>query len=86
MKLFLSVHLGRLGDLVTAIQGPAGTLIGADAADDGDWQSATFLGQWSSRIGGGTDDIQRNTIGDKVLGLPPEPRVDKGIPFRDIPS
>ena len=85
MKLFLSVHQGRLGDLVTAIQGAAGTLLGPDAVDDGYWQSATFLGQWSSRIGGGTDDIQRNTIGDKVLALPPEPRVDKGVPFRDIP-
>lgn len=86
MKLFLSEHLGRLGDLVTAVQGPAGTLIDADALDEGYWQSGSFLGQWSSRIGGGTDEIQRNTVGDKVLGLPAEPRVDKGVAFRDIPS
>ena len=43
------------------------------------------VGQWSAKIGGGTDEIQRNTIGEKVLALPPEPRVDKNIPFRDIP-
>ena len=51
----------------------------------GFWQNQ-FLGQWMSRIGGGTDQIQRNTIGEKVLQLPPEPRVDKGIPFKDVPQ
>jgi hypothetical protein len=45
-----------------------------------------FLGQWSAKIGGGTDEIQRNTIGEKVLAMPAEPRVDKNVPFRDIPK
>jgi alkylation response protein AidB-like acyl-CoA dehydrogenase len=85
MKLLLSEHLGFIGDLVTGMQGAAGMLSGDDAADRGRWQSA-FLSQWASRIGGGTDQIQRNTVGEKVLGLPPEPRLDKGIPFRDIPK
>jgi hypothetical protein len=56
-----------------------------DAIDHGRWQME-FLGQWSARIGGGTDQIQRNTIGEKVLRLPPEPRVDKNVAFRDIPG
>ena len=43
-----------------------------------------FLNQWSIRTGGGTDQIQRNVIGERTLALPVEPRVDKAIPFREI--
>jgi hypothetical protein len=57
-------------------------LSGADAPDAGAWQHA-FLNQWTARLGGGTDNIQRNSLGERVLGLPAEPRVDKDVPFKD---
>ncbi len=85
IKLLVSEHLASIGDLVLGLQGPAGMLYEADAVAGGRWQ-LDFLVQWGSRIGGGTDEVQRNTIGEKVIGLPPEPRVDKGIAFRDIPG
>jgi alkylation response protein AidB-like acyl-CoA dehydrogenase len=83
MKLFLSQHVSLTGDLVMAITGAHGMLAGHSAVDEGRWQNV-FLNQWASKIGGGTDQIQRNTIAERVLGLPAEPRVDKDVPFADL--
>ena len=64
-------------DLAIDVVGPDGL------ATDSDWFYLTsFLPGLKSA--GGTEQILRNTIGERVLGLPPEPRLDKGIPFSEL--
>jgi alkylation response protein AidB-like acyl-CoA dehydrogenase len=65
------------GDLLADVVGP-------DAlAEDSEWAyMIAFLPGLKSA--GGTEEILRNTVGERVLGLPPEPRLDKGIPFSEL--
>ena len=69
----------KAGDLIADVVGP-------DAlAQDSEWAyMISFLPGLKSA--GGTEEILRNTIGERVLGLPPEPRLDKGIPFSELRS
>ena len=69
----------KAGDLIADVLGP-------DAlAEDSEWAyMISFLPGLKSA--GGTEEILRNTIGERVLGLPPEPRLDKGIPFSELRS
>ncbi len=83
LKLVVSALYETGGSLVVDLQGPGGTLIGEDAPFGGKFQDL-FMGQWAPRIGGGTDQIQRNIIGERVLGLPGDVRADKDVPFREL--
>ncbi|MBV9421889.1 MAG: acyl-CoA dehydrogenase family protein [Solirubrobacterales bacterium] len=62
----------------------AADVIGPEALDaDSDWSYLiSFLPGLKSA--GGTEQILRNTIGERVLGLPAEPRLDKGMPFSEL--
>jgi alkylation response protein AidB-like acyl-CoA dehydrogenase len=61
-------------------------VVGPDALDpENEWSYLiSFLPGLKSA--GGTEAILRNTIGERVLGLPPEPRLDKGVPFSELRS
>ena len=73
MKLALSTLFGRLGDLAVTVLGAEGLLSGAHDDEAYGVLQDSFLSQWSVRIGGGTEQIQRNVIGELALGLPREP-------------
>ena len=68
------------------LQGAAGALNDAhETASAAEWQ-ARYLAIPGLRIAGGTDEILRNIISERVLGLPPEARADKGMAFKDVPT
>lgn len=81
-KLMASELLTLTGDVAAEILG------GRIAADTEEWGTFEWvehlLGAPGYRIAGGTDEIQRNVIAERVLGLPPEPRVDR-VPFSQLP-
>ena len=82
MKLFYARHWAATTALALSIQGADGVLWGDSALDDGLWQQ-TFCGQYAVRLGGGTDEIQGNVIGERALGLPREPALDRDLPWRE---
>jgi alkylation response protein AidB-like acyl-CoA dehydrogenase len=58
-------------------------LLGATGALGGEWP-IQLLEQFAGTIGGGTNEVHRTMIGERVLGLPPEPRVDRDVPYREL--
>jgi alkylation response protein AidB-like acyl-CoA dehydrogenase len=67
-KIALSANMGRLGEFVTGVLGPKAV------ADSGEWGTyawtSVVLGAPGYRLGGGTDEVLKNMIAQRVLGLP----------------
>ncbi len=84
-KLAMSHILHFAGSLQTEILGAEATIGGTDSPRSAD-ATYSLLNAFFTSIGGGTDQIQRNIIGERILGLPKEPAVDRDMPFRDVPK
>jgi len=82
-KLFGSVIAWRYREIALEIAGPQ-SVAWAGSDPDGGAQAGQVLNSFQAGIAGGTDEIQRNIIGDRVLGLPREPSVDTKLPFKDL--
>ena len=83
-KIVSANKLQGIGSYGMDLMDMGGILVDQDGQDD------SFYGAWLSapglRIAGGTDEILRNIIAERVLGLPGDVRVDKSIPFTEVPQ
>ncbi|MFP5578372.1 MAG: acyl-CoA dehydrogenase family protein [Acidimicrobiia bacterium] len=81
-KLALTQNLTNLSAWVSDVLGPRMT------ADTGEWGTYAWtkfvLGTPAMRIAGGSDEVMRNIVGERVLGLPKEPGIDTTSPFKDL--
>ena len=84
-KLVAAIMGLEMGAFGMELQGAAGVLSGDDGHADPAWQH-TYMAMPGLRLAGGTDEILRNIISERVLGMPGEPRMDKDKPFKDIPT
>jgi len=77
-KLFGARIMTRLGEMTVSIAG-------ADAIAGNTRLSQSLLAAPAGHIAGGSDEVMMNIIGERVLGLPGEPRPDKGVAWKDVP-
>jgi acyl-CoA dehydrogenase len=84
-KLVAGATMQDLAIFALDLQGESGVLWNEDSPQQGRFQ-AMLMRSPATRIEGGSDEILRNIIGERVLGLPGDIRVDKDVPFKDIPT
>jgi len=84
-KLVAGATMQEIAMFALDLQGRAGAINDDDAGAASRFQ-AMLLRSPATRVEGGTDEILRNIIAERVLGLPADIRVDKDVPFNQIPT
>jgi alkylation response protein AidB-like acyl-CoA dehydrogenase len=82
LKLGLGTDTPRLGEIALDIAGPRSVVWDEDLPES-ERVGLTFIGIRAISIAGGTNEIQRNIVSERLLGMPKEPAADRGIPFRE---
>ncbi len=72
------------GALAMELGGAEGLIASEDLGAEWRMPQLLWISAPGARIAGGTDEIQKNTIAERVLGLPGEIRTDRDVPFRDL--
>ena len=85
-KLVAGSMLQDIAMYAMDLQGASGMLTDPEVAEAAGQFQAMLMSSPSTRIAGGTDEILRNIIAERVLGLPGDIRVDKDVPFNKIPT
>ena len=85
-KLVAGPTMQEIATFALDLQGEAGALLNPDQAAAKARFQAMLLRSPATRVEGGTDEILRNIIAERVLGLPADIRVDKSVPFNQIPT
>jgi alkylation response protein AidB-like acyl-CoA dehydrogenase len=83
------VNASKLQDIASYgldLMGMAGLVMNDDSAEAYGMFQQALLSSPSARIAGGSDEILRNIIAERVLGLPADIRVDKNRPFSQVPT
>lgn len=81
LKNFFTRALAYRVGVAVDLEGAEG-MLADDAEGDGFWQYQ-LLNQFASRIGGGTEEVHRNNLGEQALGLPREPSMDRDLPWNE---
>jgi len=72
------------GALAIELGGAEGLIAAQDLGAQWRLPQLLWISAPGARIAGGTDEIQKNTIAEQVLGLPAEARTDRDVPFREL--
>ncbi len=83
LKVFWAESRARKHHAGLWLEGPEGLLAGADSPERGFW-STSVLDRGMGTIGGGTVEVHRNGMAERVLGLPRDPQADRNVPWKDL--